>query len=295
MKREDLTIFEYRLGKEIKYTDIVKKERALKRTQKISYYAENIGYIDGYIYRPGNSKNEILPVIFNFHGGGMVLGYCEQDGEYCQLIADLVHAAVVNVDYPLAPEYKYPLPVEGTYSFLEQFMEDTSAYHISNTGISFMGHSAGGYLAASLCVMNAEKRKLNIRAMALNYPLLSQKEDPSERPAEDPSKAISLNRMQQYFHWYFNNPSEADELLASPGDADATFFPPTLINAASYDSLCAEETEFANKLHCANIETEFYLYQGCMHGFTHSCFDEYDAENASLSWEKTAAFLRRHV
>ena len=68
MKNEDLTIFEYRLGKEIKYTDIVKNERALGRSEKVSFFAENIGYIDGYIYRPQNREEKALPAVFNFHG-----------------------------------------------------------------------------------------------------------------------------------------------------------------------------------------------------------------------------------
>ena len=170
-------------------------------------------------------------------------------------------------------------------------MAKADLYGIRNDSLQLMGHSAGGYLAASICVMNAEKKQLSINALALNYPLLNQQEDPSARQAADPSKAISLNRMEQYFNWYFSDPGEAFEKTASPLLAEAECFPPVLINAAGYDSLCAEEKQFADKLTAAQQEAEFLLYPQCMHGFTHTCFDEYSEKDATHAWNAIAAFL----
>lgn len=39
----------------------------------------------------------LLKTNFNFHGGGNVLGYYEQDGKYCRLLADLTGCAIIKV------------------------------------------------------------------------------------------------------------------------------------------------------------------------------------------------------
>ena len=294
MKKEDLTIFEYRLSKEIKYTDLVKREKALGRAEKISFFAEETGYIDGYVYRPSEAKDEALPVIFNFHGGGMVLKYCEQDGEYCQRMADQTGSAVVNVDYPVAPEYKFPVPVNATYSFLVQVMKNAERLGLRKGAVQLLGHSAGGYLSAALCVLNNREKELDIASAALNYPLLRWDRDPAVKQAKDPEKAIDSSRMAQYFSWYFEDPEDAETAEASPYLADSSLFPAMLVNGAEYDSLCMEEKQFVHKLEDAGVKAEFYLYPECMHGFTHSCFGEYDPEGSQLAWERCASFLKEN-
>ena len=112
MRKEDYTIFEYRMGKEIKFTDLIVDEKLNGIFEKVCVRTEDAGYIDMSIYRPleWNQKPYLKPV-FNFHGGGNVLGYYEQDGKYCRLLADLTGCAIINVDYALAPEFKFPKPL----------------------------------------------------------------------------------------------------------------------------------------------------------------------------------------
>lgn len=80
MRKEDYTIFEYRMGKEIKFTDLIVDEKLNGIFEKVCVRTEDAGYIDMSIYRPleWNQKPYLKPV-FNFHGGGNVLGYYEQD------------------------------------------------------------------------------------------------------------------------------------------------------------------------------------------------------------------------
>lgn len=292
MKESDLTIFEYRMKKEIKFTDIVKEERLKSDFEKISFRTGACGYVDGYIYRPVNAEEHALPVVFNFHGGGMVLGYCEQDGEICRKISNEVRAAVINVDYPLAPEFKYPKPVYGAYEFIEKVLGHADQLGLNAESIQLMGHSAGGYLACAVCVLNGVKKGLNINGLAVNYPIVRQYADCSMRRAEDPSKAISPDRMEQYLHWYIDDLSGIDEPLASPLNAEPSVFPRTMIFSAEYDSLREEEKKLAQKLKDAGIDVQYHMFKKCMHGFTHSCFDEYNEPAANKAWEQISAFLK---
>lgn len=292
MQEEDLTIFEYRMGKEIKYSDIIKHERLNGRSEKTSYFTKEAGYVDGYIYRPSNyNGTDILPTVFNFHGGGMVLAFCEQDGKYCQYLADKVGAAVINVDYPVAPEYKYPLPVISTYSFIKQFLENSQHYRISNERIVLMGHSAGGYLAAALCVMNYIKHDLNIEGLIADYAVLKQDVAPSSRKGKIPELAMANSRMEQYYNWYFVKGTDTASPLASPINASPEAFPKTLVLAAEFDNLKDEEFEFAKKMESLGGDVTYVEYADCQHGFTHDCFTEFNPEQSKLAWSRMADFI----
>ncbi|NLJ17596.1 alpha/beta hydrolase [Globicatella sulfidifaciens] len=296
MLKEDLTIFEYRMQKEKKFTDIIKQERLLGRSEKISYFTVSCGYIDGYIYRPENyDKSFPLPIIFNFHGGGMVLSYCEQDAKYCQLIADKNNVAVINMDYAVAPEYKYPLPILSSYEFISKLSNDADKYNLDRNKIAVMGHSAGGYISAALCILNHEKQEFGIKALVANYPVLRQDKNVELRQAKDLNKAIPVSRMQQYYNWYFEQDSDPSEWLASPCNAPGKIFPPTLIQSAEYDALVEEEEEFYHNLKQEGIEVKYKMYKNCMHGFTHDCLEEFNELASEEAWETISVFLKKHL
>ena len=296
MREEDLTIFEYRKGKEIKYVDMIKQERLTGKSEKVSYFTKEAGYVDGYIYRPTNyNGTDNLPMIFNFHGGGMVLAYCEQDGKYCQYLADEVGAAVINVDYPVAPEYKYPLPITSSFSFLKQVVADSSKYQLSNKNVSVMGHSAGGYMSAALAILASSDESIDFKCMIVDYAVLRQDKNPEFRKAIDPNKAIPVSRMQQYYHWYFDKDADPAEWLASPCNAPGELFPPTFVLIAEYDALAEEEEEFYNNLQKAGVQVQKKVYTDCRHGFTHDCFNEFNQQQSEAAWRDMARFLKRII
>jgi acetyl esterase len=296
MRAEDYTIFEYRAGKDAKFAELVRDERVHGNYQRISYRTKDCGYVDGYAYRPEGSERETLPVIFDFHGGGFVLGYCEQDAFACRTLAERVHAMVVNVDYPLAPEYPYPLPVEATYEYLRDVLADADAWGIDASNVQLIGHSAGGYLACALCAYDYEQGgELGLRGVVADYPVVKQYLDSSARVAKDQSKAISLDRMTQYTHWMFHDLSRIDEPTASPLEADAVSFPRLLVVGAEFDALSTDEELLVRKVADAGGDATFHLFDGCCHGFTHPCFDEYDEKAADEAWELMGSFLAENA
>ncbi|HFU4387912.1 TPA: alpha/beta hydrolase [Streptococcus suis] len=295
MREEDLTIFEYRKGKEIKYTDLIKSEKLLGRSEKISYYTTEAGYVDGYIYRPKVSRNEKIPMVFNFHGGGMVLGYCEQDGKYCQELADKTGVAIINVDYPIAPEFKYPLPILASFSFIKQVVANAEKYNLLCDNVSVIGHSAGGYISAALSILAHQDTELKFKCMINDYAVLRQDKNPEFRKAVDPNKAIPVSRMQEYYNWYFEKCSDPSDYLASPCNAPGNYFPPSFILIAEYDALAEEEEEFYNNLVEHNILAKIKVYPNCQHGFTHDCFEEYDEVQSKIAWNDMSLFLKEHI
>ena len=233
MKKEDLTIFEYRVGKEIKYTDLIVSERVHGVFEKHSVRTETAGYVDLSIYRPMDAPaDKALPAVFNFHGGGFVLGYYEQDGKYCRRLADKTGCAIINVDYPLAPEFKYPAPILASYEAIAGAKAQAEQLRIDPSHLMVCGHSAGGAIAANMSLLDRERKQVGIRGQIIDYAPLRQSIAPEDRASSDPSKAIGMSRMLQYIHWYFDDLAQMDEPMASPALAELNDLPPMLVISA---------------------------------------------------------------
>ena len=161
MRKEDYTIFEYRMGKEIKYADMIHEERLHGKFEKICVKTETAGYVDISIYRPLNWNGKTpLKAVFNFHGGGNVLGYYEQDGKYCRKLADLTNCAILNVDYVLAPEFKYPKPLFSSYEAIVEVLKRNEELLLDKENVMVMGHSAGGYISACLSLIDRDRKEI---------------------------------------------------------------------------------------------------------------------------------------
>jgi acetyl esterase len=292
MKEVDYSIFEYRMQKEIQNNEIIYNEKLNGKFEKISVRTSVSGYVDGYIYRPENYNNtDILPVMFNLHGGGNVLGYPELDGIYCQKLASAAHCAVINIDYCLAPEFKFPKPVLSTYEAIVQIKKNSHLYKIDAKKIVVGGHSAGGNISAALCLLDREKKEIGISGQILDYAPLKQSLSEEDRQALDPDKALSPSRMLQYINWYFDDLNDLDHPLASPLSGDLHDLPRMLILGAEYDSLLKEEEDFAKKAKAAGNNVKFELFKNCQHGFTHKWLKEYNKEESDRAWTMMGEFL----
>ncbi|MEO0949161.1 MAG: alpha/beta hydrolase, partial [Cyanobacteria bacterium J06641_5] len=56
-----------------------------------------------------------LPLVMFFHGGGWVTNKLEIHDVICRQIALSANAIVAAVDYRLAPQYRFPIPLEDCY------------------------------------------------------------------------------------------------------------------------------------------------------------------------------------
>ena len=278
-------IEDYRAKKKNKYAKMIENEHRNNHAEKISIKTV-AGYINGYIYMPDKKIKEKLPVLFNLHGGGFVLGFCEQDGKYCKRLANEAQCAVVNIDYCLAPENKFPLPVISTYEFICNVIDKFSQLNFDKSKIVIGGHSAGGNLAAAVTLLAKRNKKHIFTGQILDYPPLNFAD--SKYDNRDLSQ-----RMSQYIDWYFNSEKDRFDCLASPILADLHDLPRALVISAEYDPLCSEAAAYAQKLKQSKVEVKYYCFKDRMHGFTHDIFqEEYDPKDSNKAWTLMADFLK---
>lgn len=289
---KDYDALEYRNYCYLRNIDLILNEIKNGCYEERNVKTETCGHIRFALYYPKKwDKESLLTPIFNFHGGGFVIGNYEQDGEVCQMIADRTKSVVINMDYPLAPEFKYPKPLYGSYEAIVKIMDKAKEFKIKKDQPILLGYSAGGAIAAALCLIDKEKKDIGIKGAILNYAPLYQTLNEKDRKALVPETAISPSRVAQYIKWYFESPKQLHEPLASPVLADLSGLPPQLVISAEFDSLIQEEKLFAEKAEKMGTKVTYISCLGCQHGFTHRGTSTYNPEGAEYAFMQMEKFI----
>ncbi|MBN2909487.1 alpha/beta hydrolase [Polycladomyces sp. WAk] len=240
------------------------------------------------VYRPLRSSEGSLPVYVNFHGGGFILGSAEMDDVWCRVIADRADCVVVNVDYRLAPEHPFPTALEEGYGVIRWMYDQPGQLGINRERIAVGGHSAGGNLAAAICLLARERSEFPITLQILDYPPLDLATDPYEKPTHP--QAIPPWLAAIFNGCYLPSPEQARNPLASPIYAESLAgLPSALIITAEFDSLAPEAERYAQRLREAGIAVSHKRYEGAVHGFTHSG----PLELAEDAWELIITHLQQ--
>jgi Esterase/lipase len=216
----------------------------------------------------GAGERAGAPVFVNFHGGGFVMGSADDDDEWCRRIAAAVGCTVVNVDYHLAPEHQFPLPIEECYDVVKWVYDIAAGLGIDPARIAIGGHSAGGNLTASLCLLARERREFPVVFQVLDYPPLDLTADPFAAKSRD---TLLTPKARAFFSaCYFTAPEDAGSPLASPLLArELAGLPAALVITAEYDPLRGEGERYARRLTSAGVGVTYRMFAGCMHAFTH--------------------------
>ncbi|NML64518.1 alpha/beta hydrolase [Hymenobacter sp. RP-2-7] len=239
------------------------------------------------VYKPANASGT-LPAIVYYHGGGFVIGSLDVYEPSAKALANNTGAIVFSVDYRLASETmnKFPAAHEDAYAAYKYVRDNAAALGVNPAKIAVAGESAGGNLAAAVCLL-AKERGL---ALPVHELLVYPEADNNMTTAsyQKYANAMPLNQANiQYFSGlYFNSPADGDNRLISLVDvADLKGLPPTTIIAAEIDPLQTEGQSLRDKLTAAGVSTDYTLYAGTTHEF----FGTYDLVPLAVDAQNHAA------
>jgi acetyl esterase/lipase len=213
------------------------------------------------------SPHENMPAILHFHGGGHVLGVPEMDQPQLMRWAAELKCLVLSVDYRLAPETPFPGPMDDAYAALKWLNEQTSVLGIDANKIAVSGASAGGAMAACLCLMARDRGEYKIAFQHLEAPRL-----------DDRLAALAdANPFTGEFVWTRANSAFCREaylgehrINAYGSAARATSLsglPPAFIAVGALDLFVDECLDYTARLTRAGVAVELIVYPGCFHGF----------------------------
>jgi acetyl esterase/lipase len=124
------------------------------------------------VFKPNNPNTTELPGLIHFHGGGFILGDANTDSERCARLAQALQMCIVNVDYRLSPESRYPTAVNDGFSVLHWLQNHSAEINLNVNRLGVSGVSAGGAIAASLCLLCKNKNLAWLKLQFLWYPAL---------------------------------------------------------------------------------------------------------------------------
>ncbi|MDY7100609.1 MAG: alpha/beta hydrolase [Actinomycetota bacterium] len=197
------------------------------------------------------------------HGGGWVLGDLDLSDAMCRDLALHCGAAVLSVDYRLAPEHPFPAALDDVMAAL-RWLEHESGL---DGPVVLAGVSAGGNLAAAATLVARSEGGPPIAGQLLVCPVLDHDLD---RPSyQQFAEGYYLWRADMAWFWDHYAPLDRrSEPLASPLRAEShRGLPPAVIVTAECDPLRDEGRAYAERLEASGVATSYRCYAGELHGF----------------------------
>lgn len=223
-------------------------------------------FIDVRLFTP---KSEgLLPVIVYFHRGGWVYGSIEESEMICRKLANETGAIVAAVEYCLAPENKFPIPLEDCYLAAKWISDNASSFSGNAAKLILCGESAGGNLAAAVALLARQTKHFKSAGQLLIYPVLTSDLNPVHYEKSPDKHLLSYENMQFFWNAYLSRSEEGANPLASPLKTESLAdLPPYFIIAAEHDALKHEDAEYDEALQEAGVRGQFKCYPGVIHGF----------------------------
>ncbi|GAA0905254.1 alpha/beta hydrolase [Streptomyces asiaticus] len=211
-----------------------------------------------------------VPVIYWIHGGGMIAGTNQVGIDEALDYAEHLQAAVVPVEYRLAPEHPHPAPVEDCYTGLLWTVEHAEQFGFDPTRLVVCGVSAGGGLAGAVTLMARDQDGPVIAGQLLMCPM-----------PDDRNDSVSSHQMAGLGVWdRTSNQTGWTALLgaacggddvpvyAAPARAvDLSGLPPTYIDVGSAETFRDESVSYASRIWQAGGSAELHVWPGGFHGY----------------------------
>ena len=211
---------------------------------------------------------KLSPCLLFFHGGGFVYNAAPHHFALARRLAKALGWKVLLLDYRLAPRYKYPTAPEDCFAAYSWLLENGASLGIDPKRIAVCGDSAGGNLAAVLCLMARERNVQMPMAQMLLYPVTDQRMITESVKTYTDTPMCNSRDMEKYMTMYLKQ--DAPEKLAYLSVAerqDLEGLPPAYLETAEFDCLHDEGAAYGEALRRAGVEAESHEVKGAMHGY----------------------------
>jgi acetyl esterase len=220
-------------------------------------------------YAPaGVPAEEVLPALVYYHGGGWVIGDLDTHDVLCRQLSNGARCRVYSVEYRLAPEARFPAAVDDCIAATQFVFGNAKALGVDPRRVAVGGDSAGGNLAAVVCI---DARDAGLAApcfQLLVYPATDQRAGFASH-ARNAEGYLLTRKGMDYFRGHYL-PNEVDWLdwRASPLlAASLAGLPDAYVMTAGYDPLADEGQAYAERLAREGTRTQYESYPDMVHGF----------------------------
>lgn len=219
-------------------------------------------------YRPiGSAVSAVLPALVYYHGGGWVIGDLDSHDVMCRVLANESGCAVYAVDYRLAPEHPFPIPLEDCLDATQWIFDNAHELKVDPTRIAIGGDSAGGNLAAVIAMKLRDGADWQPVLQVLIYPA-TDFAHATESVIENGSGYMLTSDLMSYFEKHYLGDADIRNPDISPIHAtDLSGLPRALVITAGFDPLRDEGLAYADALVAAGTATSYVCFDRMIHGF----------------------------
>lgn len=243
------------------------------------------------LYRPADSHSSSLMIYL--HGGGWVMLDLDTHDRMMRHYALQTGCNVLGLDYPLAPEAKFPENLFACADAIERVIENATAIGVNPDRIILGGDSSGANLALSVALHRQSIGCRPLAGLVLNYGVFdSDLTRPSYKRFGLPPYLLTQERIEFFWASYCRSDADLSDPLAAPLRADpATLagLPPTHLTIARQDALLDENLLLAEKLRAAGVDVSHMVYDSAAHGFLEAVHHSPVADRAladTVRWMK---------
>ncbi|KAL3874427.1 hypothetical protein ACJMK2_037439 [Sinanodonta woodiana] len=221
-----------------------------------------------------------------FHGGGNVVGSRKTHDIVCKIISKKAECIVINVEYRLAPEYKFPANQNDANVAVEWVMRNKHVLggtHKSKVGVG--GDSSGGRLAAIACY---EVPGIDFQILIYPGAGYAVKFPSTEEFQNGPDLS------NEVMNWYKNHYASEEDLLVPRMNpilqTSYSSLPPALFIVAELDRARDGCHAYCKKLAEAGVQTDLLTVDGSTHGFF--ALPGHFKECCAKAYERVATFIK---
>jgi acetyl esterase/lipase len=222
------------------------------------------------IFKPTTAATKPRPGVYFIHGGGMVMGNRFLGAAWLTEWVEQFDAVCVSVEYRLAPDFPYPIPLEDCYTGLKWVGDHLSELGIDPARLLLGGQSAGGGLSACLALTVRDKGGPKLAGLCLQCPMLDDRNN-SLSTKQFPAGG-TWDQEKNHFGWTSLLGVQAGKEGVSPYAAaaratDLSGLPPTFLDVGSAEPFRDEVVAFADGIWKAGGHADLHVWAGAFHGF----------------------------
>jgi acetyl esterase len=198
-----------------------------------------------------------------FPGGGWVLDGLVNHDAMCRTLANVAGATVICVGHRLAPEHRFPTPLEDCWDAL-----NWAAQQNPSVPLMVGGDSSGGNLAA-VCALRARDRgRPALSLQVLVYPVTDHDMTTASFVEHATDALVGSQEMRWFWDHYVVDVAHREDAEVSPLRApDVSKLPPAVMAVAEYDPLRDHVIAYAERLRAAGTDVTLRRYDDMFHGF----------------------------
>ena len=248
------------------------------------------GPIGARLYDPG--AGALSPGLIYIHGGGWVVCDLDTHDSVARRLATATGFRVVSIDYRLAPEHKFPLPLDDCLAATRWLLQNGARWRIDMDRLTIAGDSAGANLALGTLLRLREAGEAVCGGVLIYGAYEPACAGRSYDAWGDKDYVLTTDRMLLFWEMYLRSPTDRTNPWAAPLTADLNGLPPLHIITAEMDPLLDDSLRLLSQLREVGQPVSYSEYSGVVHGFVNMAGL---VEKGAAALQDAGAFLSRVV